>query len=125
MKIRSILFATLGVAVMASCGGKVSDVTKISGTVVPEGISEVNIVVGELVDTLVPVVDGKFYIELPADITTIATISAADYGTSFIPDGTPMTVVLDEETKITSAYPEISVNAKLVALNVTSEAYVE
>ena len=125
MKIRSILFATLGVAVMASCGGKVSDVTKISGTVVPEGISEVNIVVGELVDTLVPVVDGKFYIELPADITTIATISAADYGTSFIPDGTPLTVVLDEETKITSAYPEISVNEKLVAFNETSEAYVE
>ncbi|MBO5815811.1 MAG: redoxin domain-containing protein [Bacteroidales bacterium] len=125
MKIRSILFATLGVAVIASCGGKVSDVTKITGTVVPEGISEVNIVVGELVDTLVPVVDGKFAIDVPADVTAMATVSAANYGTSFISDGTPLTVVLDEETKVTSAYPEISVNEKLVAFNEASKAYVE
>ena len=125
MKIRSILFATLGVAVMASCGGKVSDVTKISGTVVPEGITEVNIVVGELVDTLVPVVDGKFAIEVPADVTAIGTVSASNYGTNFISDGTPLTVVLDEETKVTSAYPEISVNEKLVAFNEAEKAYVE
>ena len=125
MKIRSILFATLGVAVMASCGGKVSDVTKITGTVVPEGITEVNVVVGELVDTLVPVVDGKFAIDVPADVTAMATVSAANYGTSFISDGTPLTVVLDEETKVTSAYPEISVNEKLVAFNEASKAYVE
>lgn len=125
MKIRSILFATLGVAVMASCGSKVSDVTKITGTVVPEGITEVNVVVGELVDTLVPVVDGKFAIDVPADVTAIATVSAANYGTSFISDGTPLTVVLDEETKVTSAYPEISVNEKLVAFNEASKAYVE
>ena len=125
MNIRSILFATLGVAVMASCGGKVSDVTKISGTVVPEGITEVNVVVGELVDTLVPVVDGKFAIDVPADVTAMATVSAANYGTSFISDGTPLTVVLDEETKVTSAYPEISVNEKLVAFNEASKAYVE
>ena len=125
MKIRSILFATLAVAVMASCGGKVSDVTKITGTVVPEGITEVNIVVGELVDTLVPVVDGKFAIEVPADVTAGATVSAANYGTSFISDGTPLNVVLDEETKVTSAYPEISVNEKLVAYNEASKAYIE
>ena len=125
MKIRSMLFATLSVAVLASCGGKVSDVTKISGTVVPEGITEVNVVVGELVDTLVPVVDGKFAIDVPADVTAIATVSAANYGTSFISDGTPLTVVLDEETKVTSAYPEISVNEKLVAFNEASKAYVE
>ena len=125
MKIRSILFATLGVAVIASCGGKVSDVTKITGTVVPEGITEVNVVVGELVDTLVPVVDGKFAIDVPADVTAMATVSAANYGTSFISDGTPLTVVLDEETKVTSAYPEISVNEKLVAFNEASKAYVE
>ena len=125
MKIRSILFATLGVAVMASCGSKVSDVTKITGTVVPEGITEVNVVVGELVDTLVPVVDGKFAIDVPADVTAMATVSVANYGTSFISDGTPLTVVLDEETKVTSAYPEISVNEKLVAFNEASKAYVE
>ena len=125
MKIRSILFATISVVLMTSCGGKVSDVTKITGTVVPEGITEVNVVVGELVDTLVPVVDGKFAIDVPADVTVMATVSAANYGTAFISDGTPLTVVLDEETKVTSAYPEISVNQKLVAFNEASKAYVE
>lgn len=110
---------------MASCGGKVSDVTTINGTVVPEGISEVNITVGEAVDTLVPVVDGKFSIEIPADVTAVGSVSAANYGASFISDGTPLTVVLDQETKVTSAYPEISVHERLVAFNEAEKAYVE
>ena len=77
---------------MASCGGKVSEVTEITGTVVPDGISEVNVVLGEALDTLVPVVDGKFAIVVPADVTLIGTISAANFGTNFISDGTPLTV---------------------------------
>ena len=92
MKIRTILFAAAGAAVMASCG-KVSDVTEITGTVVPEGISEVNVMVGEAVDTLVPVVDGKFAVTVPTDLTAIATVSAANFGANFIPDGTPLKVV--------------------------------
>jgi thiol-disulfide isomerase/thioredoxin len=125
MKIRSILFATLSVALMASCGGKVSDVTKINGTVVPEGISEVNVVVGQAIDTLVPVVDGKFAVEIPADITALAKLSAANCSVLFISDGTPLDVVLDEESKVTSAYPEISVNEKFTAFNVANKAFVE
>ncbi len=105
MKIRSILFATLGVAVMASCADKVSDVTEITGTVVPEGITEVNITLGEAVDTLVPVTDGKFAVTIPADLTALGVVAAANYGTNFISDGTPLTVVIDEKTVVTSAYP--------------------
>ena len=125
MKIRSILFATLGVAFMASCGSKVSDVTEISGTVVPEGITEVNIVLGEVVDTLVPVVDGKFYVELPANFSAIGQISAASCATSFISDGTPLTVVLDQESKVTSSLPEISIQEKLNAFYAADEEQVE
>ena len=125
MKIRSILFATLAVAFMASCGSKVSDVTEISGTVVPEGISEVNIVLGEVVDTLVPVVDGKFYIELPADVTVVGRIAAASYRANFISDGTPLTVVLDEDVKVTSSLPEVSVQEKLNAFTAAEEGYVQ
>ena len=125
MKIRSILFATLGVAFMASCGSKVSDVTEISGTVVPEGITEVNVVLGEVVDTLVPVVDGKFYVELPANFSAIGQISAASYATSFISDGTPLTVVLDQESKVTSSLPEISIQEKLNAFYAADEEQVE
>ena len=125
MKIRSILFATLGVAFMASCGGKVSDVTEITGTVVPEGISEVNVTVGEAVDTLVPVVDGKFAVALPADPAALGMIAAGNYRANFISDGTPLTVVLDEETTVTSAYPEVSVQEKLNAFNAAEKEYVE
>ena len=125
MKIRSILLATLGVAFMASFGGKVSDVTEISGTVVPEGITEVNVVLGEVVDTLVPVVDGKFYVELPANFSAIGQISAASCATSFISDGTPLTVVLDQESKVTSSLPEISIQEKLNAFYAADEEQVE
>jgi hypothetical protein len=122
MKIRSIILATVGVALMASCA-KVSDVTVVSGTVVPDGITEVNVTVGELVDTLVPVVDGKFSVEVPTSLTAIASVSAANFGANFIADGTPLTVVLDAETVVTSKYPKISAQEKLNAFNAAEEAY--
>lgn len=122
MKIRAILFAAVGAAVVASCA-KVSDVTEIKGTVVPEGISEVNVVVGEAIDTLVPVVDGKFSLTVPTDLTVIASVSAANFGTNFIADGTPLTVVLDAESTVTSKYPKVSAQEKLNAFNAAEEAY--
>ena len=125
MKIRSILFATLSVAVLASCAAKVSEVTEINGTVVPEGISEVSVTVGDAVDTLVPVVDGKFFVEVPTDVTAIGTVSAANYGSNFVADGTPLTVVLDEKTTVKSAYPKISVQEKLNAFVAAENQYME
>ena len=125
MKIRSILFATLSVAVLASCGGKVADVTEITGTVVPEGISEVNVVVGEAVDTLVPVVDGQFAVTVPADVTALGTISAGNIGVNFISDGTPLTVVLDQDVAVTSKYPNISVQEKLNAYNAAEQGFMD
>ena len=125
MNIRSILFATLGVAVMASCGGKVSDVTEINGTVVPEGISEVNVVVENVIDTLVPVVDGRFTVSVPADVTALGRIVAASCGTSFISDGTPLTVVLDEETTVKSEYPKISIQERLNSYNADEDVLMQ
>ena len=125
MKIRSMLFATLSVAVLASCGGKVADVTEITGTVVPEGISEVNVVVGEAVDTLVPVVDGKFAVTVPADVTALGTIAAGNIGVNFISDGTPLTVVLDQDVAVTSKYPNISVQEKLNAYNAEEQKFMD
>ena len=110
---------------MASCGGKVSDVTEITGTVVPAGISEVNITLGEAVDTLVPVTDGKFAVTIPADPTALGVVAAANYGTNFISDGTPLTVVIDEKTVVTSAYPEVSVQERLNAYNEAEKGYIE
>ena len=125
MNIRSILFATLAVALIVSCTGKVSDVTEITGTVVPEGITEVNVVVEDVIDTLVPVTDGKFAVSVPADLTALARVVAANYGASFISDGTPLAVVLDEETTVKSKYPKISVQERLNLYNADEEALMD
>ena len=125
MKITKFLFATALVAVVASCTGKVSDVTEITGTVVPQGISEVNVVVENIIDTLVPVTDGKFAVTVPADMTALGKVMAANYGATFISDGTPLTVVLDEETTVVSKYPKISVQERLNLYNADEATLME
>lgn len=112
MKTRTILIAALAAAAV-SCA-KVAENTEITGRVIPEGISEVNVAVGQI-DTLVPVVDGKFSITLPTDVTVLGTVTAADYGANIIADGTPLQVVIDETVTVTSKYPEISVQERLNA----------
>ena len=94
MKIRSILFATLSVAVFASCGGKVSDVTEITGTVDLNGISEIHLAVGNEIDTIAPITDGKFAINLPADITVYGRIYAGEHAASFISDSRSLMILL-------------------------------
>ena len=127
MKIRSILFATASVAVLASCGGRVSDVTKIQGTVVPEGITEVSVKIENVIDTVVPVTDGRFAVSVPTNVATAGRVLADNdqYGVTFIPDGTPLTVVLDETSKVTSKYPKISVQEKFNAYNAEEDAVME
>ena len=123
MKIRSILFATAAVAVLASCGNKISEVTEISGTVALEGVSEIHLAVGDAIDTIAPLVDGKFNISLPTDITTYGRIYAGEHGVSFIADGTPLNVVFEDELVVTSAKPEISVNERYNAYNAADKEF--
>ena len=123
MKLNSMIFAAGLAAVVASCA-QVSDVTEITGTVLPEGLDQVQVTVGEQLDTLVPVVDGKFNLTVPTDVCALGTIAAGQYGLNFIPDGTPLNVVLDVEPSITSEYPKISVQAKLNAYLDAEDEYV-
>ena len=92
-------------ALLAGCAGA-SDVTRISGKVTVDAVDEVNVVVPEMeIDTLVPVKDGKFYVEVPANPRTFGSIAAASYGVQFIPDGTKIDVVIAEESTATSRKP--------------------
>ena len=125
MKIRSILFAALFAAVLSSCAGKVAETTEITGTVIPEGISEVNVIVEGVIDTLVPVTDGKFVVVVPANAAALSSIAAANYRAAFISDGTPLEVVLGEDPKVTSKYPKISVQERLNAYNAAEDALME
>lgn len=115
MNFKTIIFAAIAAAAAVSCA-KVAENTEITGTVEPEGISEINVTVGQI-DTLVSVVDGKFSLTVPTDITVLGTVSAANYGVNFIADGTPLTVVLGEASAVTSKYPKISVQERFNAFN--------
>ena len=80
MKTNGILMIAAAGALLAGCAG-VSDVTRISGKVTVDAVDEVNVVVPEMeIDTLVPVKDGKFYVEVPANPRTFGSIAAASYG---------------------------------------------
>ncbi len=124
MKIRSIILASAAAAVLASCGAKVSDVTAIKGTVVPEGVAEVTVKHADT-ETQIPVVDGKFEVSLPVDVIRTGSITAGEASVSFISDGTPLTVVLDEKSTVTSKYPELSVQEKLNAYNAEEKAFMD
>ncbi len=90
--------------VLASCA-RVTDVTKISGTVEGEGVENVNIVVPDLdIDTLVAVSNGKFSCELPVDCTVVGVVSTDQFKALFIPDGTKLSVKLSSaESTVESA----------------------
>ena len=105
MKTSGILMIAAAGALLAGCAGT-SDVTRISGKVTVDAVDEVNVVVPEMeIDTLVPVKDGKFYVEVPANPRTFGSIAAASYGVQFIPDGTEIDVVIAEESTATSRKP--------------------
>lgn len=115
MNMKKIFYCLAIMVSMVSCKYEVSDTTQIKGTVTADGIDEVAVVSGTAVDTLVPVIDGKFAVEIPTDLAVLSVISAADYSVSFIADGTPLTVVLDENPSATSKYPKVSVQEKMNA----------
>ncbi len=101
---KSKLFLALCIAVATVSCGRVSGTTKITGTVEEDGIDEVNIVLEKLqIDTLVPVIDGKFECEIPTDPTDLGLIAAGYYRAAFIPDGTKLTAFLGGESTVTSS----------------------
>ncbi len=105
MKLKSLAIAAGALLVTTlsavSCGN--SDVTKLTGIISEDGFDEVNIVVDKYdIDTLVPVGDHKFYIELPADPTEVAYVAAGYYRAYFILDGTKLTMNLNDDFTVTS-----------------------
>ncbi len=121
MKIRSIIFASAALAVLASCTGNVSDITEIKGKVIPEGISEVTVQYAD-VDTLITLTDGKFSLDVPTNLAATGRILAGQYGVAFIFDGTPLKVVIDEVCTVTSKYPKVSAQEKYNIYNTREEA---
>ena len=66
-----------------------------------------NIRLGD-VDTTVAVTDGKFYVELPADVTTYGMLMSSNrrFGTYFISDGTQMEMTFEGQDISVKTEPE-------------------
>ena len=106
MKIR-IFVAAVAAFVLASCAPKPGDVTKITGVVNDSEVTEVRVRLSEI-DTTVAVVDGKFYIELPADITAYGLVMSTNrqYGSYFVSDGTQMEMTFGDSELTIKTEPE-------------------
>ncbi len=113
MKTRAILFAAVAAMLSVSCG-QVSDVTEITGKVLLPDVTQVKVEIEAVIDTIVPVTDGQFFVTVPTDIAKGGIIAIRGVGrVNFIPDGTPLTVTFDEKPAIASKYPRISVQERL------------
>lgn len=94
---KKIFFAVSAAIIGVVSCARPSCITKIAGELDIDDVDEVNIVVKQMfIDTLVPVVDGRFAYMLPADVTAVGTITAGNCGVQFIPDGTKLDVLICE-----------------------------
>lgn len=128
MKTRFFI-AAVAAFVMVSCVSKPGDVTKITGIVNDADVTEVNVRF-ESLDTVLTVTEGKFYVEVPADITKYGMImdSGRKYGTYFISDGTEVQMTFaDDDIKVETRpeYVESSYVAYIDELVATYEAKAE
>lgn len=102
-----IFVAAVAALTLASCASKPGDVTKLTCVVNDPDVKAVNVRLGEM-DTVLNVVDGRFYVELPADVTSYGLMMSTDrkFGTYFISDGTEMEVTVADGKVSVKTEPE-------------------
>ena len=107
---KTILLAAVLIAAV-SCG--TSEITKVSGSL-PAGSPEtqVQIVAGEL-DQTIDLVDGKFSIDIPTDVTAVAHAVADGRQVQFVADGSKIDINFEDGTAVSSS--KKGVHSRLVA----------
>lgn len=118
MRRKSFILAAVAAFAAVACGPKVSDKTAIEGTFEAGAPDSVTFVIPDLlVETTVPVTDGKFTAELPASKTAMARLTGVGSRVAFIPDGTPLTFSVKEDgtVEISSKAPSVSIQEKYKA----------
>jgi thiol-disulfide isomerase/thioredoxin len=108
---KKIVLAAAAAMVVAACG--TNSITKVSGTL-PAGSqgNEVQIVAGQL-DTTLAVQDGKFCIDIPSDLLTLAYAVADGRQVQFVADGSKINVNFEDGIAQSSA--KKGVHSRLVA----------
>ena len=106
MKLKFIIAAAAAL-VLASCASKPGDVTRLTGIVNDPEVTEVSVRMGD-VDTVLAVTDGRFYVELPADVTKYGMLMSTNrkFGTYFISDGTAIEMTLEGQDISVKTDPE-------------------
>lgn len=118
MRRKTFILAAFAAIAAVACGPKVSDKTAIEGTFEAGAPDSVTFVIPDLlVETTVPVTDGKFTAELPASKTAMARLTGVGSRVAFIPDGTPLTFTVKEDgtVEISSKAPSVSIQEKYKA----------
>lgn len=95
------IFAAAALAV--SCNN-LSETTNITGNTPDSAFDEVNVIIAEMdIDTLVPVVKGKFMIDVPTDTKVLGIVAVGNYVAQFIPDGSKIKIEFGEPSKVRSS----------------------
>ncbi len=120
MKTRSIFLAAAFALIIVGCGPKVSDKTVVTGNLGPDAPEMVDISIKNTgYNRHITVENGKFKAEVPKYTAGLAKLKAGNITASFVSDGTPLTLTLNEDKtlKVVSKYPKVSVQAKYDAFN--------
>ena len=108
-----MLFLAAALLVVA-CGPKAGKTTKVVGQFAENAPLMVEFALGSGADTTIAVVDGRFELEIPKDLTDVVVFQPGDYTeVAFIPDGT--TITIDPETATAVSSDKNGPHARYVA----------
>ena len=87
---------------LAACTPKAGNTTKVVGQFDGDAPEIVEIVMNDILDTTVTVVDGRFAVEIPKNLTTMAIFQPGYGQIAFLSDGSVITIDPDAGTAVSS-----------------------
>ncbi len=112
-----ITIVALAAVTLTSCQQRMSDVTKLKGKIITDGIESIHILVPEKLDTTIALTKGKFEVDLPLWLDGASKINVNGENIYFISDGTRLKLVVGKGgSTITSEDLRFSLNDRFFAI---------
>ena len=96
------MYVAAAALLLAACTPKAGNTTKVVGRFSENAPEIVEIMIDGVLDTTVTVVDGRFEVEIPKDLTTMALFQPGSDPVSFLSDGTTITIDPEAGTAVSS-----------------------